>query len=252
MKKLLKLILFILITSFSYGADLADEIISRGVLRVGTTGDYKPFTYLDNGKYVGYDIVIAEQIGKELGVKVEFIPTTWKSLLDDLNSNKYDIVMGGITRTTYRQTKAEMSNPYLIFGKCFLVRKGEKEKYNSIEAVNNPEVKVGVNIGGTNEKFADMYLNKAKIVRYENNLDVPLAVENGEVDVMVTETPEAIVYEKANNKLEGALVDKPLTKSQMGYLVKKDQTHLLNTINFILEELEVNGTTEKIRKMYLE
>ena len=251
MKKLLKLILIVLITSFSYGADLVDEIISRGTLRVGTTGDYKPFTYLDNGKYVGYDIAIAEQIGKELGVKVEFVPTTWKNLLDDLNSNKYDIAMGGITRTTYRQTKAEMSNPYLIFGKCFLVRKGEKGKYSSIEDVNNPKVRVGINIGGTNEKFADMYLNKAEIIRYENNLDVPLAVENGEVDVMVTETPEAIVYEKANNKLEGALVGKPLTKSQMGYLIKKDQIHLLNTVNFILEELEINGTTEKIRKMYL-
>ena len=65
------------------------------------------------------------------------------------------------------------------------------------------------------------------------------------------ETPEAIVYEKANKKLEGALVDKPLTKSQMGYLVKKDQIHLLNTVNFILEELEINGTTEEIRKTYL-
>ena len=150
MKKLLKLILIVLITSFSYGADLVDEIISRGTLRVGTTGDYKPFTYLDNGKYVGYDIAIAEQIGKELGVKVEFVPTTWKSLLDDLNSNKYDIAMGGITRTAYRQIKAEMSNPYLIFGKCFLVRKGEKGKYNSIEDVNNPKVRVGINIGGTN------------------------------------------------------------------------------------------------------
>lgn len=252
MKKLLKLILIVLITSFSYGADLVDEIISRGTLRVGTTGDYKPFTYLDNGKYVGYDIAVAELIGKELGVKVEFFPTTWKNLLDDLNSNKYDIAMGGITRTTYRQTKAEMSNPYLIFGKCFLVRKGEKGKYSSIEDVNNPKVRVGINIGGTNEKFAEMYLNKAEIIRYENNLDVPLAVENGEVDVMVTETPEAIVYEKVNKKLEGALVDKPLTKSQMGYLVKKDQIHLLNTVNFILEEFEINGTTEKVKKMYLE
>ncbi|MGL5625256.1 transporter substrate-binding domain-containing protein, partial [Cetobacterium sp.] len=67
MKKLLNVILLILITSFSYGADLVDEIISRGTLRVGTTGDYKPFTYLDNGKYVGYDIAVAESIAKELG-----------------------------------------------------------------------------------------------------------------------------------------------------------------------------------------
>lgn len=159
--------------------------------------------------------------------------------------------MGGITRTVKRQVEAQMSNPYLIFGKCYLVRKGEKEKYNSIEAVNKPSVKVGVNIGGTNEIFADEHLSKATIIRYKNNLDVPVAVEKGEVDVMVTENPEAITYEKINSKLEGALTEATLTKSQMGYMVHKDQQHLLNTINFILAELEVRGTIPELKNQYL-
>ncbi len=88
-------------------------------------------------------------------------------------------------------------------------------------------------------------------MRLARSMVFVIAVEKGEVDVMVTETPEAITYEKNNKKLEGASVDKPFTKSQMGYLVAKDQVHLLNTINFVLEELEVRGEIERLQKEYL-
>lgn len=251
MKKALILILMTLLCSLGYAMDRVEKIVEKGVLRVGTTADYKPFTYKEGKEYKGYDMEVARLIAKELGVRLEIIPTTWKTLLEDLNSDKYDVAMGGITRTVERQIKAQMSNPYLVFGKCYLVRKGEAQKYNSIEVVNNPDVRVGVNIGGTNEKFADGNLPKANIIRYKNNLDVPVAVENGDVDVMITETPEAITYEKNNPKLEGALVETPLTKSQMGYVVKSDEVHLLNTINFILEELELRGEIGKLKEEYL-
>lgn len=251
MKKIVISILMVILCSLGYGKDRVEQIMKKGVLRVGTTADYKPFTYKIGEEYEGYDIEVAKLLAKELGVKLEIVPTTWKTMLDDLNEDKYDIAMGGITRSIKRQSVAEMSNPYLIFGKCYLVRKGEKNKYSSIEAVNKPNVRVGVNIGGTNEIFADTYLSKANIIRYSNNLDVPVAVENRDVDVMITETPEAITYEKNNPKLEGALVETPLTRSQMGYIVKKDEVHLLNTLNFILEELEVRGDIEKLKDRYL-
>lgn len=251
MKKIVISILMVILCSLGYGKDRVEQIMKKGVLRVGTTADYKPFTYKIGEEYEGYDIEVAKLLAKELGVKLEIVPTTWKTMLDDLNEDKYDIAMGGITRSIKRQSVAEMSNPYLIFGKCYLVRKGEKNKYSSIEAVNKPNVRVGVNIGGTNEIFADTYLSKANIIRYSNNLDVPVAVENRDVDVMITETPEAITYEKNNPKLEGALVETPLTRSQMGYIVKKDEVHLLNTLNFILEELEVRGDIEKLKDKYL-
>lgn len=196
MKKILISIILLLSCITAYGKDKVEEIMKKGVIRVGTTGDYKPFTYLNGDKYEGYDIEIANLIAKELGVKIEFVPTTWKTLISDLNEDKYDVAMGGITRTVKRQVEAQMSNPYLVFGKCYLVRKGE-------------------------------------------------------VDIMVTENPEAVTYEKINPKLEGSLTDATLTKSQMGYMVAKDQQHLLNTINFILAELEVRGTIAELKNQYL-
>ena len=63
---------------------------------------------------------------------------------------------------------------------------------------------------------------------------------------MITETPEAITYQNNNPNLEGALLDKTLTKSQMGYMIAKENQHLLNTVNFILSELELRGEVRKV------
>lgn len=252
MKKLLIALLVTVISLISYAKnDSVEKILKRGVLYVGTTSDYKPFSYIENGEHKGYDIEVAKLIAEELGVKVEFIPTTWKTLLDDLQANKFDIAMGGITKTIKRQSVVNMTDPYLVFGKCFLVRKGDKNKYNSLEAVNKPNVRVGVNIGGTNEALVNEYITKANVIRYKNNLDVPVALENNEIDVMITETPEAITYQKNNPKLEGTLLDNPLTKSQMGYMVGKEDQHFLNTINYILSDLELKGEIEKLQNEYL-
>lgn len=94
MKKILISIILLLSCLTAYGKDKVEEIMKKGVIRVGTTGDYKPFTYLNGDKYEGYDIEVANLIAKELGVKIEFVPTTWKTLISDLNEDKYDIAMG--------------------------------------------------------------------------------------------------------------------------------------------------------------
>ncbi|EOD77615.1 Cyclohexadienyl dehydratase [Grimontia indica] len=227
-------------------ADQLDDILEAGVIRVGTTGDYKPFSFYDGQNYSGYDIDVAQYLGEQLGVKVEFVPTTWKALLDGLKEDKYDIAMGGITRRMQRQLNAEQTQGYMVFGKCFLVAKGNAGKYNSLETVNLPSVRVGVNIGGTNEKFADANLPNASFTKFENNLDVPKAVAAGEVDVMVTETPEGLFYEVTNDKLEAARCEEPFTRSQFGYLIPKGEQGLLNTVNFAIDEMKLKGIDKQL------
>ena len=58
-----------------------EDIQARGALLVGSTGDYKPMSYLnkETGKYEGFDDEVAELLAKSLGVKVEYVPTTWKT-----------------------------------------------------------------------------------------------------------------------------------------------------------------------------
>ncbi|KXF83580.1 cyclohexadienyl dehydratase [Enterovibrio coralii] len=233
-------------------ADQLDDILEAGVIRVGTTGDYKPFSFYDGEIYSGYDVDVAQYLGEQLGVKVEFVPTTWKGLLDGLKEDKYDIAMGGITRRMQRQLNAEQTQGYMVFGKCFLVAKGNAGKYDTLEKVNTPSVRVGVNIGGTNEKFAEANLPNATFTKFENNLDVPKAVAAGDVDVMVTETPEGFFYEVTDAKLEASRCDDPFTRSQFGYLIPKGEQGLLNAVNFAIDEMKLKGIeTELMQKNQL-
>lgn len=248
MKKIFLILMVVILSAVSYAEGRVDGILKNKKIRVGTTGDYKPFTYYNGKDYEGYDIEVAKYIASEIGVEVEFVSTTWKNLIKDLEDDKFDIAMGGITRRTGRQLKAEISRPYLIFGKCPIVRKEDEGKYKSLKDIDQPGVKVGVNIGGTNEKFADQNIKSAEIIRYEKNLDVPVAVLKGDVDVMISETPEAIHYANENKKLASPMTATPMTKSQLGYLIPKGDYEMLNLINFIMDEMELKGIMDDLKE----
>jgi cyclohexadienyl dehydratase len=234
--------------SYTAQADRLDDIKEKGVLTIGTTGDYKPFTYFNGTNYDGYDIDVARYFAQQLGVEVRFVNTTWKNLVDDLQQGKYDIAMGGITRRITRQLAAEQSQGYMTFGKVFLVANGKESQYDTLEKVNVPSVKVGVNIGGTNEVFAKQFLNKATLVEFENNLEVPKAVSEGKVDVMVTETPEALYYEVTDKTLQAVREEDPFTKSQFGYLIPRGEQRLLNTVNFMMDEMKLQQADKALMK----
>ena len=104
-----------------------------------------------------------------------------------------------------------------------------------------------MNIGGTNEKFAEKNIKSAKIIKYEKNLDVPMAVLKGEVDVMISETPEAIHYANEYKELASPMTENPMTKSQLGYLIPKGEYDMLNLINFILDEMELKGIMDELK-----
>src|SRR5262249_25866532 len=101
-----------------------DEIVGRGPLRVGLTGDHLPFTYLDKEtqKFRGFDVDVAEALGKALGVKVEYVHTTWPQLMKDFEAQKFDVAMGGVSITLDRQKKGFFSAPIMREGKTPIAR----------------------------------------------------------------------------------------------------------------------------------
>ena len=128
-----------------------NRILENKVLRVGTPGDYRPLAMLENGNYEGFDVDIIGLIAKELGVKVEFVPTTWPKLMEDHKADKFDISLGGITRNVARMIVADFLPPCAPFGKVALIRAEDKEKFTTPESLNQPDVHVIKNRGGTNE-----------------------------------------------------------------------------------------------------
>jgi len=92
-----------------------DRIRAAGVLRIGTTGDYTPFSLLQpDGSYQGADIDMAHDLAERLGVRLEFVPTVWVDLLDHFLADHFDIAMGGVTVTPERAEKACFSIPTFL------------------------------------------------------------------------------------------------------------------------------------------
>ena len=130
-----------------------DKIMETKVIRVGTPGDYRPFAIKTDGGYSGHDIDVIETMAKELGVKIEYVPTSWPNLVKDLQGDKFDVAVGGITRNVNRMRLFDMLPGYAPFGKVALVRAADKAKYTSVDAMNQPAVRVIKNPGGTNETY---------------------------------------------------------------------------------------------------
>lgn len=256
MKKILALVLLVL-TLVGCTAALAsgklDTVTKRGTLLVGTTGDYKPMSYLDKktGKYEGFDTEAATMLADALGVKVQFVPTTWSNLTKDTMAGKFDVAMCGITRTFAREKVMDMSKGYLLFGKTILVRKSDAGKYKNLESINKKEVRVMVNPGGTNEKFAKATLPQATLLVHQQNAEIPGLVAEGKADVMITETMEARRYVRDNKKLAAPLVDNPFTKNNFGILMAKGDQDFLNFVNMWMEEVQMNGTMAKLEARYI-
>jgi cyclohexadienyl dehydratase len=230
-----------------------DRILKKGVVRVGTTGDYKPYTYFNpkTKEFEGYDIEAAKIMAADLGVKITFVKTSWPTLMEDLHKNKFDLAVGGISRNTDRQKTAHLSHPYINDGKAPLIRQEDKEKYTSLGAIDQPDVTIGVNPGGTNQKFVDANITQAKVVVIENNLDIPSMVAEGKVDVMITDSIEAIYYASQDSRLYAALTDNTFTKSQKGYLMHRGDPVFQNWVNLWMEEMELNGEFDRLKEKWI-
>jgi cyclohexadienyl dehydratase len=166
-------------------------IKADGTLRVGLTGDYAPFSLRGpDGKIAGADVSMAEALAKSLGVKLAIVPTTWKTLKDDLVADKYDVGMGGISVTPDRAAVGDYSVAVSHDGKRPIVRCADKDKYTSVAAIDKPDVKVIVNPGGTNERFAKANLTHATLEVFPDNKTIFEQVAAGKADVMVTDGAE--------------------------------------------------------------
>ena len=227
-----------------------EEILQRGTIKIGTTGDYIPMSYLnkETGEYEGIDAELSKIIAESLGVKIEYVPTTWKTLSQDTLDGKFDIALCGISRNYAREKILEMSDGYGvgIFGKTILCRKSDAKKFKTLEDINKPNVRVMINPGGTNEKFARENLKKATLIVYNENAEIPHQISIGNADIMITETVEALNYIKIDKNLAAPLINEPFTKHSCGILMQKGDQEFLNYINFVLAELRMDGTSEKL------
>jgi cyclohexadienyl dehydratase len=247
---------FLLVAAPASGqqASRLDDIIKRGTLRVGMTGDYLPFTYFDKttSKFRGFDVDMAEMLGKALGVKVEYVQTAWPQLTRDFEADNFDIAMGGVSITLERQKKGLFSNPIMREGKTPIARCADKDKYQTIVDIDKSGTRVIVNPGGTNERFARAHVGNAEIKTFNDNVTIFDEIAKGDADLMITDASETRYQQKLHPGVLCAIhPEKPFDFAEKAYWLQRD-TALKAFVDQWLHIAMEDGSFKKVYAAWFE
>jgi cyclohexadienyl dehydratase len=238
-------------TSIPTSTDTLSLIISEQVLKVGTTLDYPPFSYVNTkGEVSGIDIDLAKALAKSLNVEVIFVKTSWKNLSKDLLTKKFHIALSGISRTQKRMNEGIQGMGHIQNGKLAISRCGEREMYPTLASINKPNVRVVYNPGGTNEAFAKKMVPNSKLTLHENNKTIFNEILNGNVDIMLTDSVEVLYQSKIHKGKLCPTMAKNLTKGVITYFGQKSQT-LKVFLDQWFKSIESSGIKKEIFKKYL-
>jgi cyclohexadienyl dehydratase len=202
-----------------------DAIVKRGTLRVGMTGDYAPFSAFDpaTSTFHGFDVDMAESLGKALGVRVEYVRTVWPRLAQDFDADRFDIAMGGVSITPERQSKGLFSTPVMQEGKTPIARCKDVNKYETLADIDRPGTRLIVNPGGTNERFARVNIKQAEVRVYPDNVRIFDEIADGRADLMITDASETRYQQKLHPGVLCAVhPDQPFDHAQKAYWLKRD------------------------------
>lgn len=224
MRPLRLAVLLLVLALPAHAQSVLDTVLARGTLRVGLTGDYRPFSLLDkaSGKHEGMDVEAAESLARAMGVRLELVPTSWPTLMADLHAGAYDVGMGGISVTLERAKTAFFSAPVLRTGKAPIARCSDGARFASLAEIDRPGVRVITNPGGTNERFARANVTRAELVVFPNNAAIFDELAAGRADVMMTDAVEARLQQKLRPGLCAINPDKPFDFSELAYLLPRD------------------------------
>jgi len=191
------------------------------VLRIGTTGDYAPFSFASQNELTGVDIDLLSGLAQQLGVEPRFVRTSWPTLLRDLEQGLFDIAASGISVTPERAAAAVFSPAYHRDGKTPIARCAQRERYARLSAIDQPSVRVIVNPGGTNERFVRERLRRAQLRVYPDNRSIFDELVAGRADVMITDGIEADLQARKHPEL-CRTTDELFTQMDKAMLLPKD------------------------------
>ena len=218
-----------------------EQVVKRGVLRVGMD-IFQPWAMKDkNGKLIGFEIDVATRLAEDMGVKVEFVPTAWSGIIPALLTGKFDVIIGGMGITAKRGLKVNFSQPYDYSGMGIVAHKQVAAGFDSLEAFNKADVQIAVKLGTTAAAAAKKYLPNAQLRMFENETQAYQELRNGKVHAVVGSAPrpayEAVDYpDSLFLPIEGTF-----TKEPIGFAMRKGDPDTLAYFNSWITTVQMEG-----------
>ena len=215
-------------------------------LVVGTDPTLQPMEYTKDGKLMGYDIDLANFIGKELGVEVEFKNVVFDNIFTALEEKRIDMIISAVTITQERQQKYDFSSQYLNAGQVILTQKNN----TSIKSTADLKGKrIATQKGTTNEESALKYTSPDLVIRYQDFEQATRALVSGKADALFTDLPSAKGITLANPTLK--IASDPFTNEYYG-IVFRNGDPLVEPVNQALDSIRVKGFLTDLKQKWLD
>ena len=228
------------------GKDLLEQIKSNGTIKIGTEGTFAPFSYHDSsGKLTGFDVEIAEEVAKRVGVKPEFIETQWDGMFAGLDSKRFDIIANNVGITPDRQKKYDFSEPY-IMSKPFLIVHKENNTIKSFEDLKGK--KSAQTLTSNYKDIAESY--GAEIVGvegYNQSIDLLLSKR---ADAAVNDGLSYLDFKKQKPDAPVKSVAELDEPAKMGVMMRKGNKELVKAVNKALSDMMKDGKYLSISQKY--
>ena len=228
-------------------AGALEEIQKRGSLRVGMEPGYMPFELTNKkGEIIGFDVDMAKRMAKAMDVELELVSTAWDGIIPALLTQKFDVIMSGMTLTQQRNMQINFADPYIVIGQTILIRKELAGKVENYQDLNDPQFTLGSKLGTTGEQATKRMIPRAKYISYETEQEGILELVNGKIDAFIYDLPynAAAFVQRGQGKL--VHLDKPFTYEPLAWAVRKGDYDFINWLNNFLNQARNDGTYDKI------
>jgi len=245
--RLLLIFIFVFYSSISYAKSRLHLILETGELRVGTTGDWNPMSIKDpaTNKYIGFDIDIVTQLAEDMGVKIKFIPTEWKTLVTGIISNKYDLSTSA-SLSPKRALTTGYTNSFFKLATVPLTLNENLSKFQDWNDINKPEVKVAVTLGTVQEQYAKVLFPQSTLKIIESPARDFQEVLAGRADVHITSNIEAATLVEKYSELAIVPVNNSKFPTPLAWLIPQEDQIWINYVNHWIEIKKARGYFEQI------
>lgn len=228
------------------------QLVTDGTLTIGTSAEYEPFEYMDDGEYKGFDLELAQAIADDLGLELKIENVDFDTIVPGVASGtKYDMGIAAITATPEREKEVGFTDSYYMDDQAIVTMADNTEITgdNYADALNVEGVKIAVQSGSTAEAFAKENFPNAELVPFKNATDCFAAVQSSQANALVTNRSVAaqLVATSFSNE---QVIKQISTGEEYAIAVNKDNTALLDALNDSIDKLTEDGTVDELMTKY--
>lgn len=228
-----------------------ERVCDSGVVRVGTDASFPPFEFVAaDGSLVGFDVDLARELSRRLGVEPQFVANLpYDGLYDALTARRVDVVISALVVNPARTADFAYSSVYFDAGEI-LVRREDEQAVRSVSDLRDHTVAVALGSPGDREarKWARRS-DRLAVVQYATPMDALRALEAGETDVALVDRVSAFHAIGEGGGL--TVVGEPVVEVPYAVAMRADSRLLLRAVNTALAEMEDDGTLDNLVNKWL-